>query len=251
MLESIAWISLLIAFACAFNISIDEYSHPQKIWIMNIVWPLTALYFSFFALWRYFSAGRKMSKTAMSAVNAEEHRREMEQARRDPTSTQTAIADTHCAAGCVLGDLIAEYSLFGLGWTLFGRPLDAEYVAICCLRGSLASRSNIHHQANAKPFPSRGPKGSAKVRYVSYHHLRDWVVCLDGVNVFRLLSPSPSKTNRSYILVHDANRNGVGLPHLVPDESMADKGRVESSDGLGGLSCESSGSRQQWRRHSV
>jgi O-antigen/teichoic acid export membrane protein len=50
-----------------FIISIDEYSHPQKMWIMNIVWPLTALYFSFFALLGYFSAGRKMSKTAMSA----------------------------------------------------------------------------------------------------------------------------------------------------------------------------------------
>ena len=127
MLESIAWVSLLIAFACALIIAIDEFSHPQKMWIMNIVWPLTALYFSVFALWGYFSAGRKMSKTAMSRVGAEEHRREMEQARRDPTSTQTAIADTHCAAGCVLGDLIAEYSLFGLGWTLFGRSLYAEY----------------------------------------------------------------------------------------------------------------------------
>jgi hypothetical protein len=127
MLESIAWISLVIAVACAIIIAIDEYRRPQKMWIMNIVWPLTALYFSIFALWGYLSAGRKMSKAANSSVRAEEHRHRMEEERRDPTFTQTAIADTHCAAGCVLGDLIAEYSLFGLGWTLFGRTLYAEY----------------------------------------------------------------------------------------------------------------------------
>jgi hypothetical protein len=39
MLEHIAWISLVIAFTCALIIAIDEFRHPQKMWIMNIVWP--------------------------------------------------------------------------------------------------------------------------------------------------------------------------------------------------------------------
>ena len=127
MLENIAWVSLITAFACALLIAIDEFRHPQKMWIMNIVWPLTALYFSFFALWGYFGAGRKMGKIEMSRVSRKEHRLRIEQSRRNPTFTQTAIAGSHCAAGCVLGDLIAEYSLFGLGWTLFGTILYAEY----------------------------------------------------------------------------------------------------------------------------
>jgi hypothetical protein len=127
MLEHIAWVSLGIAFACAFLISIDELRYPQKMWIMNLVWPLTALYFSVFALWGYFKVGRKMSKSAASGLSEEQHRLRMEQARRDPSFIQTAIADTHCAAGCVVGDIIAEYSLFGLGWILFGRALYAEY----------------------------------------------------------------------------------------------------------------------------
>lgn len=53
MLENMAWISLGIAFACALIIAVDEFRHWQKMWIMNIVWPLTALYFSVFALWGY------------------------------------------------------------------------------------------------------------------------------------------------------------------------------------------------------
>lgn len=127
MFETIAWISLGIAFFCAILIAVDELRHPQKMWIMNIVWPVTALYFSVFAVWGYFRAGRKMSKSAMNNMDEQQHKGKMEQALRDPTATQTAISDSHCGAGCTLGDIIAEFSLFALGWTLFGKVLYAEY----------------------------------------------------------------------------------------------------------------------------
>ncbi len=39
MLELIAWIPLSVAFLSAIVIAIDEARHPQKMWIMNIVWP--------------------------------------------------------------------------------------------------------------------------------------------------------------------------------------------------------------------
>jgi hypothetical protein len=50
-----------------------------------------------------------------------------QQARGAPTFTQAAISDLHCGAGCTLGDIIAEFSLSALGWTLLGRMLYAEY----------------------------------------------------------------------------------------------------------------------------
>lgn len=127
MLNTVSWISLGVASACAAVIAIDEARRPQKMWIMNIVWPVTALYFSVFALWGYFWAGRKMSKSSMAKMSEEQHKHEMEQARPDPTFTQTAISDSHCGAGCTLGDIIAEFSLFALGWTLLGKTLYAEY----------------------------------------------------------------------------------------------------------------------------
>ena len=51
MLAAIAWVSLAVAFACALWIAVDEMRHPQAMAIMNIVWPVTALYLSVFALW--------------------------------------------------------------------------------------------------------------------------------------------------------------------------------------------------------
>lgn len=104
----IAWISLGVAVLCALVIAIDEMRHPQTMWIMNIVWPITALYFSVFALWGYLSIGRGMTKN-------------------DQTWRQIAVSDSHCGAGCVIGDIIAEFSLFALGWTLFGYSLYAGY----------------------------------------------------------------------------------------------------------------------------
>ncbi len=131
MFETIAWISLGIAFFCAIFIVIDLMRHPQKMWIMNIVWPITALYFSIFAVWGYFKKGRAMSKDAMTGLSKEQMERhqeqQKEQARRDPTVAQTSISDSHCGAGCTLGDIIAEFSLIGLGWTLLGTTLYAEY----------------------------------------------------------------------------------------------------------------------------
>ena len=127
MLSTIAWASLAIAFACAIVIAVDEIRYPQKMWIMNLVWPITSLYFSVFGLWGYFRAGRRMTKAARASGSAREQMHMAQQPRNAPTFTQAAISDSHCGAGCVLGDIIAEFSLFVLGWTLLGKTLYAEY----------------------------------------------------------------------------------------------------------------------------
>lgn len=132
ILSIVSWLSLAIAFLSAIIISADELRHPQKMWIMNIVWPVTALYFSVFALWAYYRIGRGMSKDAMQGMSKEQmkqrKKKQEEQARRSPTWTQTAVSVSHCGAGCTIGDIIAEFSILGLGLTLLGKPIFAEYV---------------------------------------------------------------------------------------------------------------------------
>ncbi|MFZ0521818.1 MAG: DUF4396 domain-containing protein [Candidatus Acidiferrales bacterium] len=133
MFTTLAWIFLAIAFICAIVIAIDEFRHPQKMWIMNIVWPVNALYLSVFGLWCYFRIGRGMAKSAMREMSMDHMQQQnmghVERARREPTWRQTVVSDTHCGAGCTIGDIVAEFSLFALGWTLFGKALYAEYAA--------------------------------------------------------------------------------------------------------------------------
>jgi putative flippase GtrA len=122
MLETISWISLVIAVLCAMIIGIDEFRHPQKMWIMNIVWPVTALYFSVLAVWAYYRIGRKMGHNTMQGMTATPIG-----GRGDPSWEQTLVSATHCGAGCTLGDIIAEFSIMSLGLTLLGSPLYAEF----------------------------------------------------------------------------------------------------------------------------
>jgi hypothetical protein len=132
MLTLISRASLGVAFIFAIVIAIDEIRHPQNMWIMNVVWPVTALYFSVFGLWGYFRIGRRMTKDAMHGMSTGRMQtqltRHVERAGHDPTWRQTAVSDSHCGAGCVIGDVVSEFSLFSLGWMLFGSSLYAEFV---------------------------------------------------------------------------------------------------------------------------
>jgi Domain of unknown function (DUF4396) len=102
--------SLIAAALSAIAITIDLVAgHKQKMWIMNVVWPITALYAGPLGLWAYYRFGR-MSK------------------RGNPGKTKpfwqiTAVAATHCGAGCTLGDLIAEWITFAVPISLFGEKI--------------------------------------------------------------------------------------------------------------------------------
>ncbi|WP_244438915.1 hypothetical protein [Paraburkholderia dilworthii] len=53
---SIAWLAL--GAICAVVIVADEFRRPQKMWIMNLVSPLTALFGTFLWLAAYYAWGR-------------------------------------------------------------------------------------------------------------------------------------------------------------------------------------------------
>jgi len=81
-LHILAIISLVLAGVCALIIAADEVLYPQKMWIMNVVWPINALYFGPVGLWAYFVIGRKSTKQHMEQMQ-QEHQGE-EQAKDEP-----------------------------------------------------------------------------------------------------------------------------------------------------------------------
>ena len=124
LLATIAWVSIAVAFACALWIAVDEMRHPQAMAIMNVVWPVTALYFSVFAVWAYYSLGRKKTKRAMREHSMS---KEHDQDRSGPTAGQVAVGTSHCGAGCMLADVACEFWIAAAGITLLGSALWAEY----------------------------------------------------------------------------------------------------------------------------
>jgi hypothetical protein len=102
--------------------------HPQKMGIMNVVWPVTGLYGSVFALWAYFRYGRKKAADQHKPMSEEEHKKMMHEAQENPMPSQIGVAASHCGAGCVLGDIVADFAIFGLALTLWGSDLWAAFV---------------------------------------------------------------------------------------------------------------------------
>ena len=56
-LEVLSAVSLSVAVICAVFIALDEVKRPQHMGIMNVVWPVTALFGTVITLWGYFSYG--------------------------------------------------------------------------------------------------------------------------------------------------------------------------------------------------
>lgn len=120
-----------LALVSVAVIVVDEVRHPQKMGMMNVVWPVTALYLSVAAVWWYFKTGRRMSKNATTKDAAGMTMGgggRMEKPVGAPTWAQSALATSHCGAGCALADLITEYVLFALAVTVAGSMLLASFV---------------------------------------------------------------------------------------------------------------------------
>ncbi len=126
--------ALLVGFVCALIVAIDVTRHHQHMWIMNVVWPVVALFAGPIALWGYFSYGRLAAhEMAMPA---------MEQGDKPPSKKLTPFpvmvgkGAAHCGSGCTLGDIVAEWLCFGVpaiavwfGWhSIFAEKMFAVWI---------------------------------------------------------------------------------------------------------------------------
>jgi len=108
-LNTLAWVSLAVAFGCAAAIVFDMFVGGRRpaMRIMEIVWPVTALYLGPLALAGYWRWGRGGH-------------------RQWPMPVATTLAVSHCGAGCTLGDIIGSSLVVVLGLEVSGLGLWAE-----------------------------------------------------------------------------------------------------------------------------
>ncbi len=133
-LHDLSIVSLLLGALCALIVAADLFRHPQHMWIMNVVWPVTALFGAIWILWQYFTYGRLAGHTRAHA--AMERNEEMPGGKPTPFPIVVANGALHCGSGCTLGDIVAEWLVFLLpaiavwfGWqSLFGEKIFAVWV---------------------------------------------------------------------------------------------------------------------------
>jgi hypothetical protein len=57
--------SVALGVICAIVNALDIARHPQHTWIMDVVWPVTALFGTFWIIWQYFSYERLATQVGM------------------------------------------------------------------------------------------------------------------------------------------------------------------------------------------
>ena len=160
--------SVVLGAACSILAAADVVRHPQRMWIMNVVWPATASFGTLGVLWLYFRYGR-------ATID-----------RDAPLAVSVATGTLHCGSGCVLGDLLAEGLLLAFpaaavwfGWhSLFRHRIFAGWV----LDYLLAYALGIAFQYFAivpmrKLTPARGLAAAAKADTLS---LTAWQIGMYG-----------------------------------------------------------------------
>ncbi|MEJ2672448.1 MAG: DUF4396 domain-containing protein [Deltaproteobacteria bacterium] len=125
-LTILAAVSLIGAGISCLVIIIDLWAgHRQHMWIMNLVWPITALYAGPLALWAYFRVGRS------AGPKGGHDNMKMESGgpkKQKPLWQSVALGATHCGSGCTLGDIVSEWFTFFVPLTLFGKPIFGAWV---------------------------------------------------------------------------------------------------------------------------
>ncbi len=120
-LHALSIAALAVGGLCAAIVANDVRQHRQAMWIMSVVWPVTALFGGPAILWLYFSYARLATREKVEAARA---RNEKPPAKvHTPYAIMVAKGVCHCGAGCTLGDIVAEWLAFAvpaiaiaLGW---------------------------------------------------------------------------------------------------------------------------------------
>ncbi|WP_377891016.1 DUF4396 domain-containing protein [Alkalihalobacillus sp. R86527] len=113
--QLIAILSLTLGIISSFVILVDIIRHPQKMKIMNVVWPINGLFFGPFAIWAYYKWGLLKAKDLEYEDNRGEH-------------AKVFMSTSHCSAGCTLGDAVGVPIVALTGFALFGSLLYGHFI---------------------------------------------------------------------------------------------------------------------------
>ncbi|MGY4689126.1 DUF4396 domain-containing protein [Salibacterium sp. K-3] len=125
-LEIISWFFIMLGVLQAGYITIDVLKKPQEMMpIMNVVWPLTGLYFPVAGVWAYWKLGQ--NNHAHGHQHEHHHHHAHHEHQNKPFWQSVFVSTTHCSAGCSLGDMIGVPIVVFTGLTIAGSTLFAEY----------------------------------------------------------------------------------------------------------------------------
>lgn len=98
MLDRLAMVFILLGICTSLMIIKDILRRPHPVRIMNLVWPITGLYMPFIGWLAWWFFARKTRPASLLRIVG---------GKQQPGLKQIFSSTSHCAAGCVLGDIVA------------------------------------------------------------------------------------------------------------------------------------------------
>lgn len=124
----VGWVALASAFVCAVAIAYDIVvrGYRQHMAIMNVVYPVTALYWGPVAIWFYFRLGKQMSMKWAREQGMDMDEMTSSDDEDPPSYSPFAKKNwwpiskgvSHCGAGCTLGDIVGEWIVYLTAWSI-------------------------------------------------------------------------------------------------------------------------------------
>lgn len=199
---------LVLGGLCALWITLDlMLGNKQHMWIMNVVWPVTALFGTVLAVWAYYKYGRLAAHKNVMA--AKEKGEDPPHKRLTPFPVMVGKGASHCGSGCTLGDICAEFLVLGfpviatwVGWkTLFPDSHHGKIFAVWILDYIFAFLFGVAFQYfTIKPMRGLSPgKGLVQAVKADTLSLTAWQVGMYGFMavahflIFTYVWPHPIK----------------------------------------------------------
>jgi hypothetical protein len=110
-----SWLAVALGAGSMLLVAADlAAGRPQPMRIMNVVWPVTALWAGPLGAWAYFRFGRAEPGGGAPP--------------KQPFPVVVAKGTTHCGSGCTLGDIGAEIVFLAAPFSVLGHRLFGAWV---------------------------------------------------------------------------------------------------------------------------
>lgn len=131
-LEILSYTGIVIGVLQFLIVLFHVMSHPQTMKVMNVVWPITGLYFPLIGLWMYYKLGVPDAKQKMDhQMNHSDHE-DMHHSDK-PFWQSVVVSTTHCVSWPPLGDLLGAPIVFLTGLTMAGKDTFCRLCSRICL----------------------------------------------------------------------------------------------------------------------
>lgn len=176
VLEGVSWAAVLLGLLSSIVITLDlPRREPQKMSVMNLVWPINALWAGPIGLWAYWRLGRM----APLSANCDGSKSEYKNTGMPRAFWQQVVAGTlHCGAGCTLADLVGPFVFSAVPFAVFGGLVYGEWTLDYIL--ALLVGVTFQYMALAPMLQRSGASVWWRALKVDFFSLTAWQVGMYG-----------------------------------------------------------------------